>query len=350
MPQLNFHPGSRILLRESCLFCADTARLAFPIDDILAVRSFCEDEVFIPGRDYRLTSDGLLERLPHGRIPCTTEAALHPAGDEAILYPAPNANAIGGGIDGRNIRFTRTDWYSQHQVWIDYRAQNLDFPVIAGPDNHFREAVAQRLRRPDGLSISFIGDSITYGCNSSLDIGIPPYQPAYPGLVAEELARRATGALTWRNHAVGGAGCRDALTRHTEWQNDRPDVLVIAYGMNNFGNMSASDYLEELKRIMARAHELRSDTLILLVASMAGNAAWRNTPPEKAAAYADILREFAAQTPHTGLADVYHVWEEMCRRKGYVSLTGNGVNHPNDYGYRLYAAALLNELVGERFI
>ena len=82
---------------------------------------------------------------------------------------------------------------------------------------------------------------------------------------------------------------------------------------------------------------------------MAGNAAWQHTPPRPAAAFAEALRAFVSATPETGFADVYHVWEEMRGRKGYLSLTGNGVNHPNDYGYRLYAATLLNELLpGER--
>ncbi|RRJ97388.1 hypothetical protein Ga0100231_002250 [Opitutaceae bacterium TAV4] len=32
-------------------------------------------------------------------------------------------------------------------------------------------------------------------------------------------------------------------------------------------------------------------------------------------------------------------------RKGFLSVTGNGVNHPNDYGHRLYADVLTRDLL-----
>ena len=348
--ELSFRLPSRLQRGESCLFDGPSVRLAFPPESILAVRRFGGGEVFVPGRDYEMTSDGL-SAVPGGRLPLVTEAELHPSGSSAILYPAAGANAIGGGVDGRNLRFTGGDWYSARQVWVDYRAASQDFPAFPGPDNGFREAFARRLGRPEGLSVTFIGDSITFGCNASLTIGQPPHQPPYAGLVADALAARAAGPLAWRNRAVSGSGCRDALTRHADWQDDRPDLLVVAYGMNDFSSLTAQGYVDELGRILVRARERRPDTLVLFVASMAGNAAWQHTPPRPAAAFAEALRAFVSATPETGFADVYHVWEEMRGRKGYLSLTGNGVNHPNDYGYRLYAATLLNELLpGERLL
>jgi hypothetical protein len=44
------------------------------------------------------------------------------------------------------------------------------------------------------------------------------------------------------------------------------------------------------------------------------------------------------------LADVTQVWTEMLRQKPDFDLTGNGLNHPNDFGHRLYAQALLQVL------
>ena len=42
------------------------------------------------------------------------------------------------------------------------------------------------------------------------------------------------------------------------------------------------------------------------------------------------------------------VWTELLSRKGYHDLTGNGVNHPNDFGHRLYAQVILGLLVDPR--
>ena len=39
------------------------------------------------------------------------------------------------------------------------------------------------------------------------------------------------------------------------------------------------------------------------------------------------------------------VWQTLLARKHYLDMTGNGVNHPNDYGHRLYAQVILALLV-----
>jgi hypothetical protein len=48
------------------------------------------------------------------------------------------------------------------------------------------------------------------------------------------------------------------------------------------------------------------------------------------------------------LADLTGVWTELLARKGYHDLTGNGVNHPNDFGHRLYAQVILGLLTDPR--
>ena len=39
------------------------------------------------------------------------------------------------------------------------------------------------------------------------------------------------------------------------------------------------------------------------------------------------------------------VWADLLARKSWHDLTGNGVNHPNDFGHRLYAQVILALLV-----
>ena len=51
--------------------------------------------------------------------------------------------------------------------------------------------------------------------------------------------------------------------------------------------------------------------------------------------------------PLTGiaLADVSSVWQEILKSKTYLDFTGNGVNHPNDFGHRVYAEVILASLI-----
>jgi hypothetical protein len=59
--------------------------------------------------------------------------------------------------------------------------------------------------------------------------------------------------------------------------------------------------------------------------------------------YRDQLASFVG--PGVALADLTRVWEEQLKSKHDLDLTGNGLNHPNDYGHRLYAREILKMLV-----
>jgi acyl-CoA thioesterase-1 len=48
----------------------------------------------------------------------------------------------------------------------------------------------------------------------------------------------------------------------------------------------------------------------------------------------------------SAVADVTTLWADLLKRKSFADLTGNGVNHPNDFGHRFYAQVILG-LMGE---
>ena len=52
--------------------------------------------------------------------------------------------------------------------------------------------------------------------------------------------------------------------------------------------------------------------------------------------------------PGVALADVTAVWEVMLKNKHDLDLTGNGLKHPNDFGHRLYAQAILSVLIDRK--
>jgi acyl-CoA thioesterase I len=45
------------------------------------------------------------------------------------------------------------------------------------------------------------------------------------------------------------------------------------------------------------------------------------------------------------LADVTSIWGEFLRLKHDWDQTGNGVNHPNDFGHRVYAQVISTLLI-----
>ena len=338
-----------IVRGESCIFIEDTrARLLFKPAEILRVTTFDNSEIYVPGRDYEMTEEGI-EWKEGGRIPFVRMEDMYFDPTSVKLYPDPDCKAIAGGPDGKAIRFARGTWYMEHQFFVDYRPQVNDFPELVMVDNGFRESFEERLKKKGKFVFTCIGDSIAAGYNSSAFCKVAPWKEGFPELVMDGLEKTCGITIDRRNHAISGTGIKHAWDIKDKWLNDKPDLLVIAYGMNNFSNMTAEEFVAELKKIIAAAHEARPDTLILTVSSMAGNSEWRNTPPKPAREYAEAMQRLAEATPLLGYADVYSAWEFLRERKGYYCLTGNGVNHPNDYGFMVYANVILEQLLPKAY-
>ena len=83
---------------------------------------------------------------------------------------------------------------------------------------------------------------------------------------------------------------------------------------------------------------------------MTGHKSWKPTVPGKDTIYAKEMCNFASnQGLDVAVADVQSIWKTFLTKKSFYDLTGNGVNHPNDYGHRIYASTLLEILTGESY-
>ena len=76
---------------------------------------------------------------------------------------------------------------------------------------------------------------------------------------------------------------------------------------------------------------------------MVGNPAWVALRQEYFPAYRDALA--ALRRPGVALADLTTPWIRFHELKHDWDHTGNGVNHPNDFGHRVYAQVIATVLV-----
>ena len=113
--------------------------------------------------------------------------------------------------------------------------------------------------------------------------------------------------------------------------------------MNDAARRSAKEYQSNTKAVMAKIRERLPDAEFILVASMLGNRNWTTLKHELFPQYRDALAELGE--PGIALADMTSLWTEFLKRKQDWDLTGNGVNHPNDFGHRVYAQVLSTLLV-----
>ena len=329
-----------IVYAESGMFFGTKpVRLFYPAEKILSVKCPTLGVEYRNGIDFsHMPGSDLIYRLENSAIPVLDEDAIYPDKETARRYPAENANAVGGGPDGKYLLFSGTDFFARHQVEIDYQTSGQIFPVFPELKPGQLPRCCALLKNSGKLSVTLIGDSISEGYNATKYLNVPPYNPTYIEQFADELSARTGAAVSVKNSAVNGTGAEHAFTITERWLNDPCDLLVIAYGMNDYARLTPEKFQTAIRRIIAEKRAIHPETEFLLVASMTGNPLWCYTPEGIEIPCVEKLKELVSET--VAIADVRSLWCKLLERKGFYDLTGNGVNHPNDYGHRVYASVL----------
>ena len=306
---------------ESLMFVdapgGDLRSLLFPADRLVSVTSCTVELAYEEGRDYALdAASGGLRRLEGSRIPFTTQEELSrlTAADDAAFH--------------------------RRQVAVTYEhAPGLwkgPVPVFAGAQ---LGRTCARLAASEPLTICLTGDSISEGYNASGFVGIPPHQPPYGALVAAGLEHAYGGPVAFHNLAVAGWTADDGLADAARVAALEPDLVIVAYGMNDACYADAAYFSANIHGVV---HEIRStvpDAEFVLVSPMWPTPECDFVIREHFTAYRDALA--ALSGPGAVLADMTTLWRELLQRKRPHDLSGNGLNHPNDFGHRLYAQTIL---------
>jgi lysophospholipase L1-like esterase len=151
------------------------------------------------------------------------------------------------------------------------------------------------------------------------------------------------GKIALTNLAVGGTGTAWGLTQMDKVIEAKPDLVILAFGMNDHGGMPPATYQANTKAMIEAVRKDLPEAEFILIASMLGNKDWAGIFHEKFPPYRDALAQLCG--PGIALADMTAMWTELFKRKLDRDMTGNGVNHPNDFGHRVYAEVLSSLLI-----
>jgi lysophospholipase L1-like esterase len=188
------------------------------------------------------------------------------------------------------------------------------------------------------LTICLTGDSISEGYDASGFAGVPPYQPAYGALVAAGIEHAGT-VVAFHNLAVAGWTADNGLADADRIAALEPDLVIVAYGMNDACYADAAYFGATVEAIVNRIRVSSPDTEFVLVSPMLPTPACDFVVREHFPAYRDALETLSGRG--AVLADMTTLWTELLTRKSAYDLSGNGLNHPNDFGHRLYAQTIL---------
>lgn len=337
---------SKTMHGESVLFLKEgdssaKARLLFQPTKILKITSSSGETVYEAGRDY-LWEAGLREiSLPPGSriVRKTPQDLRRPAKSQKYALTHRDGNG--------EILFGATHEYHDMQTLVTYEHDPAEWK---GPVPTFDAAKLPRttklLREKQPLKVALLGDSISTGCNASGWAKVAPHQPPYQDLLVLSLEGAYGSKVTLENVAVGGTSTPWGVANIGKVTDAKPDLVILAFGMNDSSGRPAKDFQANTEKMIAEVKKALPEAEMILIATMLGNKDWVALKQELFPQYRDGLASLCK--PGIALADMTSIWSELLRHKQDWDMTGNGVNHPNDFGHRIYAQVLSTLLVADQ--
>lgn len=318
---------------------AKTLLLKVP-DSVPELHSATMEKRYESGKDFTWKEGGReIVLTPDSTIPFRKAAELH---------PAPNsANSYNGYRDGKSwMLFGEGRFFHDLQSSASYASKEVwQGPVPRAAPNDQLGKLREKLRRRQSIRLVTLGDSISTGANASGHAAAPPLLMGYHDLVARGLEKQFGVTVVDRNLSVGGMDSAWGLGQIPAVLTETPDLVVVAFGMNDASaGRSVEQFLKITGEIRDRVQTARPGCSVILVSPMTANPEWTHARPDLYPAYAAGLATLAGAD--CALADVTALWTAVLGKKTYLSLSGNGLNHPNDFGHRLYAGVVL-ALIGE---
>ena len=308
------------------------ARLGFPAAEIVEIAAASRRFDF-DRSEATLSKDGLTLAF---KVPDPIGAIQ---GRELFVPKgSPQSYSARVGHPEESLMYHPGRWFHDRNVEITYRRRDeKSMPGIEKIGT--LPKTAARLKAGESFTLGISGDSISTGLDASALAKTAPYQPGYPDLVVAQLQSSFDCKIALKNRAVSGWSVANGVGDLDKLLAEKPHLVIVAYGMNDVGRRDPKWFGEQTQIILDRIKAADPTIEVVLVSSMLGNGEWTATPREMFPKYRDELKKLTG--PGVALADVTAVWELLLRNKHDLDLTGNGLNHPNDFGHRLYAQAIL---------
>jgi acyl-CoA thioesterase I len=304
------------------------------------LRSATREIQYRAGRDFTWApSSRRIELTANSTIPFKTRPEMYPMWDGHNVFVGSSK------YPGKAVLFAEGRFFHDLQIVAKYQTDEhwADYAHKSAPELLPRTFALLRDNKPIHLVV--LGDSISMGANASGFVGAKPNLPAYPDLVARGLEARGASKVTLTNLSVGGTTSSWGITRIREAVALKPDLLVIAFGMNDAGGappVTSEQYGVNIGEMIQSTIGALPGCEIILVAPMIGNPEWDYLDQTRLPAFRNELLHL--EHPGVAVADVTSFWAALLTRKGWYDLTGNGLNHPNDFGHIVYSAVILDLL------
>ncbi|MEI7502782.1 MAG: SGNH/GDSL hydrolase family protein [Paludibacter sp.] len=312
---------------------AEASLLFLPVK-ILSVKNSTLTKEYVENVDW-VYDNGKLKLLAGSSAAFLTNSQLYPSVSSTTTKPKK-----GGGF----VLFSEGHYFHDLQLAVTYTHQpnvwNGPIPVYS-PSN--LPLTLQKLNSDAPLKIVFIGNSITEGFNSSGFVGAAPYMPRYSDLVINKLKSTYSSTITAKNVAVRGKdalwGLNNVATLVTP---ENPDLTVISFGMNDgTAGVLPSVFKTRIQGIMDAVKALNPNAEFILVSPTVANP--ESNFVGQQVNYNAVLQELKKEG--IAVVNMTGVHQELLKHKMFRDMTGNNINHPNDFLQRWYAQQISGLLI-----
>lgn len=312
--------------------------LLYQAKEIICVRSSDLKTVYEEGKDYQLVDGKLV--IPEGSaLPTVTQDFYYPA-EESDTAMKKNKN-YGEGC----IFFSEGDVMHSMQIAVTYTHEGTFTGQIPAYKGDQLPKTQAKLENGEILNICVYGDSISTGRNSTQVVSaLPLASPWYQMFVDQLKEQYPDCGFSLKNPSVPGKKSDWGVEEAQISVGYGPDLCIIGFGMNDgSAKMPAQEYKANIMTIMDTALSANPNCEFVLVATMMPNPEVGNFLGNQAE-YLPMLLELEQEGVVVMDMTTYH--QALLEHKRYYDMSGNNVNHPNDFLARAYAHVLWQTVVG----
>ena len=327
--------------------------LGKPVPGTVIVKNIFNDVLFEEGIDYVVVGDSI-QRVAGGDLPYFEVDDYFRKEPNAAIQLKTNAEKADVPFEGeRYVYFSEGVDCFEKYIAVSYKTTEKVAKGLIVRDNALQTFV-EKLKTEKKMRVKFYGDSITVGCNATgtqYGSNVSPFTPNWITLVKMYLEKEFGVEITAENHAVGGWGSIQGIDNFDEKCGDglaETDMFCIGFGANDL-HTPVEQFESNIVEMMDRYFAVNPQGTVLLYSTLLPNAGligWRVNQP----LFEKVLLDIQARYERVGVAKVSTVFSTLeAGGKPTRDWLANSVNHPNDFGVRVYAQTILSTLLGEKF-
>ena len=321
-----------------------TAKLLFTPTKLISVTDYSLKNEYTEGVDY--TWDGASNELvltENSSIPYFTQENLKGYDDNGKAY-STNISFVTGEekfrIGGALYCVGKYLYEKQVAVTYEYEYGSYDGPVTEYQGDRLPKTIA-KMKAGEKLTICWYGDSVFEGCDASGFRDRAPNMASFPTLVPKYLKSYYDCTFKNNNKSQGGEDTAYAVKnmKTVTAGSAAPDLVIIGWGMN--GNLTGEENAANVQKIIEYVRSVNPDCEFLLVSCVNPNpdSGMKIYQEQVAAEYEKLAGE------GVGFVNMLSVQDYILETKDFISISGNNINHPNDWFIRIHAMHILSALI-----